>query len=838
MNVTQGYILPQQHLTGMTMAVLDISAERVEKIACRKCGRHLDVSGLEPFSTVKCPDCGTTQTVPMQFGNFLLLELLGKGGMGAVYRALDQSLGRYVGIKVMQKKYGEDKQFVENFFREARAAAALNHPNVVQIYSCGEELGQPYIIMELVGGGRFDEMIADGNPIEEVRALEIAVDVAEGLKAANEIGLIHGDIKPANILFDRQDSAKVVDFGLARFVNWQPEGAGEIWGTPYYIAPEKAKGQRVDHRSDIYSLGATLYHALGAKPPFDGKTATDVVLARLQNPAIGLRVIRPSLQPETADLIARMLEADPFMRYPTYASLLADVREALRVAKQEQRASHHKVHKSKLAPFIVMGIIVLVGLVLFVGAWQASKHHKATLEQQAKQAVVPDRPGTPVAEDMPEDSTLTTDEVKTIAPVVQPFTKNGSKILMLAAGNLAQGKTMAAEEELQVLYEHTRPANMGRYWVRLFQAVGCWSEGRTQDARIYMREIMDAPFGVMDHEHPHPGAYLQAVVSHMTGESDEGVLYLEASKWPVWYRDLAEFFVGLKHFQDGRVSLSERCFSNYINKEPQEAVWPYSLRHMARNWVNQQEEWERLLGSLGGEMDAGRSRDALMALEEFRGTATVLLAPMIDARKQRIEVLLQQQEEQARREEAIAHQRNVQMDLDQLDDIRTANQEFINDTDYRKAAVAVAKLIPKMQTDEGKDSLRMLQDSYERLNDLKRFLIDSIDKSPYPGGRDLGGTVVKANSSTLKIALQHGHGELMKKWDEIGLRSTVLMAAHYIDTSSLTDAEKADEMLSLALLCYFNGAFRPAAKYAQDAANLHPEIKTVVRRFMPDIIED
>ncbi len=265
---------------------IDISAERVDKIACRRCGRHMDVSGVEPFSRVECPDCGTKQRVPMLLSSFLLLEVLGKGGMGVVYRALDQSLGRYVAIKVMRQSLGEDKQFVANFFREARAAAALNHRNLVQIYSCGEEHGQPYIVMELVGGSKLDAMISGGNPIDEVKALEIGVDVAEGLKAANDIGLIHGDIKPANILFDDHDNAKVVDFGLARFVRWKQDSPepSEIWGTPYYIAPEKARGQKVDHRSDIYSLGCTLFYLLHGRGPFQEETDMMVLLAHRETP--------------------------------------------------------------------------------------------------------------------------------------------------------------------------------------------------------------------------------------------------------------------------------------------------------------------------------------------------------------------------------------------------------------------------------------------------------------------------------------------------------------------------------------------------------------------------
>jgi serine/threonine protein kinase len=221
---------------------------------------------------------------------------------------------------------------VESFLREARAAAALNHPNIVQIYSCGQEKGQPYIVMELVGGGRMDQLMEDGKKVDEVRLLQVALDVAEGLKAANGANLVHGDIKPANILFDQNGTAKVVDFGLAQFVNRQQEQGG-IWGTPYYISPERARGGKADHRSDIYSLGATLYHALTGLPPFDGKTATDVVVARLKAPPVKILDLAPTLQPQTAAVIERMMAADPVLRYPTSASLLADLKAALQAAK-------------------------------------------------------------------------------------------------------------------------------------------------------------------------------------------------------------------------------------------------------------------------------------------------------------------------------------------------------------------------------------------------------------------------------------------------------------------------------------------------------------------------
>jgi hypothetical protein len=307
---------------------IPILADPVAEITCPQCQALLDVSGFPAFYQTFCPECKTELALPGRLGNFLLTSLIGRGGMGAVFQGIDESLNRPVAIKVLLRSYGDDQEFVATFKREAQSAAALNHPHVVQIYSFGVEKGQPYIAMELLSGGRLDAMIAAGKPLDQALIFKIAAEVAEGLNAANAIGLIHGDIKPENILLDANGNAKVVDFGLAYFRDRGARTDG-IWGTPFYIAPEKVRRQPSDARADIYSLGATLFHALAGKPPFDGNTPLDVVKARLDQPPPSLKAVRPDIHPEVEVIIRRMLEPEPAKRYPTYVSLLADIRPTL-----------------------------------------------------------------------------------------------------------------------------------------------------------------------------------------------------------------------------------------------------------------------------------------------------------------------------------------------------------------------------------------------------------------------------------------------------------------------------------------------------------------------------
>jgi len=222
---------------------------------------------------------------------------------------------------------GDDPAFVENFQREAQSAAKLNHPNIAQIYSFGQALGQPYIVMELLSGGSLDRLMADQGPLDPAVVMHIGQQIAEGLREAAEAGLVHGDVKPENILFDNDKNAKLLDFGLAA-MNKSP--TAEIWGTPFYIPPEKVKKQPTDFRSDIYSLGATLYHAIAGVPPFDGTDVTAVVKARFLSDPNPLRSLRGSVVPEEVDaIILRMMAKEPSKRFPTYGSLLSDMRRFL-----------------------------------------------------------------------------------------------------------------------------------------------------------------------------------------------------------------------------------------------------------------------------------------------------------------------------------------------------------------------------------------------------------------------------------------------------------------------------------------------------------------------------
>lgn len=307
---------------------IDISGlEPVENITCSECKNPILTAGSRPFTMAKCHACGADNIVPAKFGHFHLLKRLGAGGMGTVFLAQDITLGRKVAIKMMQKSLAEDAASFETFRNEAQSAARLNHPHVAQVYSFGQQKGSPYLEMELVPGNKLDGFIADHVQLDPAFVMRVGLEIAEGLKAAEGVGLFHGDIKPDNILFDANMHAKLVDFGIASLASQGK--SNELWGTPYYIAPEKVQKKKNSARSDIYSLGATLYHAIAGEPPYEGEDAVAVIKARFKGPPKPLEEIRPDIEPEVTRIIGRMMYNDLFMRYPNYGSLINDIKNYL-----------------------------------------------------------------------------------------------------------------------------------------------------------------------------------------------------------------------------------------------------------------------------------------------------------------------------------------------------------------------------------------------------------------------------------------------------------------------------------------------------------------------------
>lgn len=279
----------------------------------------------------------------MVLGDFRLLRRLGKGGMAEVWLAEQESLKRNVALKLLKPDLTEDETYVARFQTEAKAAAGLNHPNIVQVYTVGERSGQYFIAQEYVQGQTLKGFIQKKGPLEVNLALLIMRQVASALQAAGERGIVHRDIKPENIMLNRKGEAKVADFGLAQLqggerLNLTQEGV--TMGTPLYMSPEQVSGKKLDTRSDIYSFGITCYHMLAGRPPFDGENAVSVAVKHLHENPEPLESIRDDLPLALCKVIKRMTAKKPEDRYENAQVVLNDVRKIAKSLKTGESVDH------------------------------------------------------------------------------------------------------------------------------------------------------------------------------------------------------------------------------------------------------------------------------------------------------------------------------------------------------------------------------------------------------------------------------------------------------------------------------------------------------------------
>jgi serine/threonine-protein kinase len=271
------------------------------------------------------------------FADYHILRRLGVGGMGQVYLAEQVSLKRRVALKILKAELAADPTALQRFQREAEAVARVTHANIVQVYQIGAADGVHYMALEYVEGRNLRDHVALKGPPDALLALSIMRQVGAALQRAAELGIIHRDVKPENILLTRKGEVKVADFGLSlALVAGQPAlnltQSGVTMGTPLYMSPEQVEGQALDPRTDIYSFGVTCYHMLAGQPPFRGNTAFEVALQHVRTEPPALASVRPDLPPELCAIVHKMMAKKPEERYQTCGDLLADlarIREAL-----------------------------------------------------------------------------------------------------------------------------------------------------------------------------------------------------------------------------------------------------------------------------------------------------------------------------------------------------------------------------------------------------------------------------------------------------------------------------------------------------------------------------
>lgn len=336
--------------------------------------------------------------VGKNLGNYKIIGKLGQGGMATVYKAHELSLNRMVALKVLSPQLSEDKAYIKRFLREAQAAAQLNHPNIVQIYVIGEEQGVHYFAMEYIKGKSLADIRQEEGVLKPEDAVPIIRQVAEALAEAHKAGLVHRDIKPSNIMIDAAGRPKVTDFGIAyvSYANTKLTRDGSIIGTPEYLSPEQCEGKTVDQRSDIYSLGVTLYELLSGKTPYEADTPVSMLMKIVKGEFPPLREVNPNVPESLQAIVDKMMLKDVKQRYQRMEEVIKDLLKlepgkrvpatavVEEVAVRQEIAAGSKGNKR--AAIIVAAIIVI----LMGGAFAAKMLYfdkKAARDKEEKAAV-------------------------------------------------------------------------------------------------------------------------------------------------------------------------------------------------------------------------------------------------------------------------------------------------------------------------------------------------------------------------------------------------------------------------------------------------------------------
>jgi eukaryotic-like serine/threonine-protein kinase len=437
---------------------------------CHSCGGAMDVTPVAPYSNVECPTCGQHTRVKHEFGPYTLIRRHAIGGMSVVFLARDNTLGREVAVKILNESYSADERRIEAFEEEARITASLSHPHVVRVFTTGRAFDRFYIAMEWVSGGHFEQRITEQGKVPERDVLPVAIQVAEGLQAAQSAGLIHRDVKPGNILFDAAGNAKIVDFGLALVTQGGVAQAKELWATPYYVPPETVEGQPEDFRSDLYAFGATLYHALAGVPPCQEESMSTTILREAKRKVPPLRSVAPWLSAETCAVVERAMAYDPNARYKSYNEMLTLLRKAQQRALTMPEGGisvrrRRGAERRKRVTLAASAVVLLAALGL--GGWLVSR---------PKQVADLPSPATAGAEPVAVDPQA----VAPPPPVAEPTTAlRIAKQYRQARSSLEAGDYERALAEFSALRDDPAVQEPTRSWAGIEAVAAAYLDGKS-----------------------------------------------------------------------------------------------------------------------------------------------------------------------------------------------------------------------------------------------------------------------------------------------------------------------------------------------------------------------
>jgi hypothetical protein len=567
---------------------------------CATCGAAIDVSDEEPLSPILCPACGASEVVSGEVDKFDLQEIVGRGGMGVVYKAYDRDLDRFVALKLLRRD--KSNRVVEQLQREAEITASINHPYVVRVFTSGTDHGRFFIAMELVDKGTLDDLIHLQGRVAEAQVLEVGSQIAQGLRAALQAGLIHRDVKPGNILFADSHTAKIVDFGLAIFQSEEEAQRGEVWGTPYYVAPEKLDHKPEDFRSDIYSLGGTLFHALAGRPPFEGEDASMVALKHLKSQAVSLQAFAPHVSTETAYVINRALSKDPNDRYQSYDELIEHLDYALEQLQlhggqaKKQRLVIENEEQQKAMGWITIGMFALIVLAA-VGVFVFRK------------TLFSDSGG-------PGSST----PGNAVTAAAGPFPA--------ARAKLVEGDTAGAIEMYRHELAEGKLLPLQQAWANFGEGLGQFIAGQPAAARTAFETIVERPQFKSKGEDEKIDFFLRELAREMANPAP--VRAAEAKAFSLTNHEaLAVFAYGVKDWALGQLNDSGTLLRQFRGAAPTgNNAWIADLKPLATNLIEDQVGYQMAADRLKAAKRPDQRAKALADLRKMKGPFKKLAADL------------------------------------------------------------------------------------------------------------------------------------------------------------------------------------------------------------------
>lgn len=514
---------------------------------CHACGAAMDVSAVPPFTNCACPACGKHTRVKRDFGPYTIMRRHAEGGMSMVFGAHDNTLDREVAIKVLNETYSSDERRIAAFEREAKLTASLSHPNIVKVLTTGRAYGYFYIAMEFVAGGHFEHQIRSRGKIPEVEALEIAIEVAQGLRAAHASGLLHRDIKPGNILLDSEGHAKLVDFGLALVTQGGKATAEEIWATPYYVPPETIEGAEEDLRSDIYAFGSTIYHALAGAPPCGETSMATEKLRHAKKMVIPLSSFDPSISPETANVVDKAMAYHREDRYASYEDLIAALNRAHSYAKSGRHAASDRTEKRKQLIerkrrfhrriAISSVIFAIFAAILLIAVTRDKKPRKNASPSQNQQ---PSAPG-PGSQDAG----------------AADLARNYSR----ARSSLSAGDYATAADFFSRLLQNTKLQEPSRTICGVEAVLAAYLNGNPRLANRYGKDLREH----FQNQKDARSLLLPALASTLDRLAAFEPIATPKIEGPPGPQDLiASMFAGLKNWEQGNLDIAAACFRQAI----------------------------------------------------------------------------------------------------------------------------------------------------------------------------------------------------------------------------------------------------------------------------------